>query len=137
MTSVNREIRDEIEISTTETELLASFFGGGGSIRRQNINFGDFEIMICIETHFLTSKCEKIPDRKRMLYASIELISCTPSPPQGATRYDAISLRCLSVIFFSLCVALAIKFKDTVILHRNLYWAYCVTSKSSSMSWRT
>jgi hypothetical protein len=33
-----------------------------------------------------------------------DIESCTP-PPHGSTRYDAVSLRCLSVIFFSLCVA--------------------------------
>jgi hypothetical protein len=46
-------------------------------------------------------------------------------------------MRCLSVIFFSLRIALAIKFNGTVILRRNLYWAYCMTSESSLMSWRT
>jgi hypothetical protein len=51
-------------------------------------------------------------------------------PPQRSTRYDAVkSLRCLSVIFFSLCVALGDKIQHTVILRRNLYWAYCSTSR--------
>jgi hypothetical protein len=35
------------------------------------------------------------------------------------------------LVCFSLCVALALKFNGTVILRRNLYWAYCVTSESS------
>jgi hypothetical protein len=38
-------------------------------------------------------------------------------PPQGSTRYDAVSLRC--VIFFSLCVALAIKLNGDVLANMN------------------
>jgi hypothetical protein len=40
--------------------------------------------------------------------------------------------------FFLTLRSFAIKFNGTVMIQRwNLYWAYCVTSESSSMSWRT
>jgi hypothetical protein len=49
-------------------------------------------------TEFQQSKCKWAPVCKYQSYL------VPPSSPQGSTRYDAVSLRYLSVIFFSLCV---------------------------------